>query len=216
MHTSLLMHMGCVRSVLIHLLPGLAIFARKYASVPPQVTQLAPSWLPLGLSSPALQQQPAWQPSGLAGNLGWLFVAPLGFYLAWQALYFLIVQVCCSFRVLTPVFSGLWSAAHGSTVAMRGCWQCRCQRSQGDPRCHVYKELTDLRSCQCLHADSLPPVSDLQGGVQQSCTSQHTAGPRPHCDIRSWHNGMQQHSWDSASPQRTLSWLKPRQVASMP
>ena len=80
-------------SVLIHLLPGLAVFARKYASIPPGVAAVLPGWLPLGLRSSVLQQQPAWQPSGLAGNLWWLFALPLGFYLAWQLLYFLTVQV---------------------------------------------------------------------------------------------------------------------------
>lgn len=82
-------------STLMHLLPGLAVFAHRYhtplelrgwrglvrcASDLGSCFKVASS-----ATAPAVARpQPLWV---------WLVVAPLAFYLAWQLLYFLVVQV---------------------------------------------------------------------------------------------------------------------------
>lgn len=71
-------------SVLIHQLPGLALFAYKYYQPP----QIAAKYLPS--SSIVLQSLPRY-------SFRWSFLAPLSFYLLWQMAYFLIVQVALSF-----------------------------------------------------------------------------------------------------------------------
>jgi hypothetical protein len=101
-------------SVLIHLLPGLAMWAHRWvpgASAHPltlfKSSQLsyqhpdAANPLP-GLQLPELSHQ---HPYGYFGKgaaraatstsqpLVWLCAAPLAFYLAWQLVYFLVVQV---------------------------------------------------------------------------------------------------------------------------
>lgn len=86
--------LSCVCSVLMHLLPGLALFAHRYYTPAglrglqglsaAAAALLQGRWPDVG-QVPALQQA---QPLVL-----WLVVAPLAFYIAWQLLYFLIVQV---------------------------------------------------------------------------------------------------------------------------
>lgn len=75
----------CCRSVLIHLLPGLALFAHRYAPVPEVVGH---TWRRMfgGAGQTDLTAQ---TPPGFF----WVFGAPLIFYLVWQLIYALIVQV---------------------------------------------------------------------------------------------------------------------------
>ena len=94
---SVLTGVPVAHSVLIHLLPGLALFARRYCGAPTGVQQtalqimhvLAPSRWP-GSQGNVVR---GGQPSGVVGSLVWLFVVPLLFYTAWQLVYFLVVQV---------------------------------------------------------------------------------------------------------------------------
>ncbi|CAL5222529.1 g4904 [Coccomyxa viridis] len=74
-------------SVLIHLLPGLALFAHRYAPVPEVVGH---TWRRMfggaGRTDLTAQKPP---------EFFWVFGAPLIFYVVWQLMYFLIVQVMC-------------------------------------------------------------------------------------------------------------------------
>ncbi|EIE25281.1 hypothetical protein COCSUDRAFT_40577 [Coccomyxa subellipsoidea C-169] len=72
-------------SVLIHLLPGLALFAHRYAPVPESLLSV---WRRVvgGEQSVAVAE-----PAGIF----WIFGAPLVFYVIWQLMYFIIVQVMC-------------------------------------------------------------------------------------------------------------------------
>lgn len=73
----------CACSVLIHLLPGLALFAHRYAPVPVSLQHL---WRHIfggtQLAAPAD-----------SADVFWIFGAPLIFYMVWQLMYFIIVQV---------------------------------------------------------------------------------------------------------------------------
>jgi hypothetical protein len=86
-------------SVLMHLLPGLALFAHRYHTPPGlrgwrSISQYLPQLL-RGSVTPT-GQVPQLPP--LTHCLLWLIVAPLLFYITWQLVYFVIVQVlCCSF-----------------------------------------------------------------------------------------------------------------------
>ena len=104
-------------SVLIHLLPGLALFCYRFL-MPAGISTLQQAhdhaWA-RALALLAAHQQgaadaqahlqhqlaqhwghtPATQiGGGLPGQVLWLWVLPTAFYLVWQAVYWLIVQVC--------------------------------------------------------------------------------------------------------------------------
>jgi hypothetical protein len=96
---------GCC-SVLVHLLPGLAMFAHRHFATPRGWRQ----WLSVAsgalLPSPGADGGHAAAPAygaaresaalaGLPQKALWLFCAPLLYYLAWQLLYFVVVQVRC-------------------------------------------------------------------------------------------------------------------------
>ncbi len=66
--------------MLIHQLPGLALFAYKYYHPPAAAARYLPS---LGIAVDSLPRY----------SFRWSFLAPLSFYLLWQIAYFLIVQV---------------------------------------------------------------------------------------------------------------------------
>ena len=71
--------------MLIHLLPGLALFAHRYAPVPEVVGH---TWRRMfggaGKTDLTAQKPP---------EFFWVFGAPLIFYVVWQLMYFFIVQV---------------------------------------------------------------------------------------------------------------------------
>ena len=81
---------GC--SVLIHLLPGLAVWAHRHFPAPPEVHGAAAQaahavgWTSFGAL--AVQQPQQQAPSWLL-----MLAAPLLFYAVWQVLYWVIVQV---------------------------------------------------------------------------------------------------------------------------
>ena len=84
-----------VRSVLVHLLPGLALFALQHAPFPTASSQNAALRV-LSLADKFQQQQQHLRQHPLpSAQLIWLVVAPLGFYAVWQLSYWFIVQVCC-------------------------------------------------------------------------------------------------------------------------
>ena len=72
------------RSVLIHLLPGLALFAHRHCRAPEPVVQV---WQYLWGPPPASAAADA------PLSFFWISGAPLLFYAAWQLMYFVIVQV---------------------------------------------------------------------------------------------------------------------------
>ena len=72
------------RSVLIHLLPGLALFAHRHCRAPEPVVQV---WQYLWGPPPADVAADA------PVSFFWISAAPLLFYAAWQLMYFIIVQV---------------------------------------------------------------------------------------------------------------------------
>lgn len=83
------LHAVC--SVLVHLLPGLALFALRHAPVPPAISQHS-AMRYLSLAEPFRQPQNLFQHQ--QHQLLWLTVAPLAFYAVWQFGYWFIVQVC--------------------------------------------------------------------------------------------------------------------------
>ncbi len=90
-------------SVLIHLLPGLALFAHRYAPVPESLLSV---WRRVvgGEQSVAVAE-----PAGIF----WIFGAPLVFYVIWQLMYFIIVQVrgdMCLANHALKVTSVVWGA----------------------------------------------------------------------------------------------------------
>mmetsp|Transcript_3008 Transcript_3008/g.7455 ORF Transcript_3008/g.7455 Transcript_3008/m.7455 type:complete len:368 (-) Transcript_3008:383-1486(-) len=90
-------------SVLVHLLPGLAMFAYTHHWPQPASSHTLRSVLQLTLAPGASQHSSPDAPSGMssrqamhvqgAAAVQWLVIAPLAFYMAWQLLYFLVVQV---------------------------------------------------------------------------------------------------------------------------
>lgn len=82
------------RSVLMHLLPGLAVFAHRHHT-PTGLRGLkglaAAAGALLQGRQPDVGQLPAAQQA--SPLVLWLVVAPLAFYITWQLLYFLVVQV---------------------------------------------------------------------------------------------------------------------------
>lgn len=84
-----------VRSVLVHLLPGLALFALQHAPFPTAISQNAALRVLSLADKFQQQQQHLRQHPFLSAQLIWLVVAPLGFYAVWQLSYWFIVQVCC-------------------------------------------------------------------------------------------------------------------------
>lgn len=95
-------HAGC--SVLVHLLPGLALFALQHAPVPSAVSQ-HPTLHFLSLAETFRQPQAQWQPQQLL----WLMLAPVVFYAAWQFVYWFIVQVCCEKFILQHKYETSYS-----------------------------------------------------------------------------------------------------------
>lgn len=71
-------------SVLIHLLPGLALFAQRHFPPPASVSHIRL------LNSASYAGE-----AGSSAIFWWLLVAPLVFYAAWQTVYWFTVQVCC-------------------------------------------------------------------------------------------------------------------------
>ena len=81
-------------SVLIHALPGMALFAHRYAPVPSAVLE------GIARVSPATARWAALPSSApVETSLLWTFATPLAFYGAWQLMYFLVVQVSCRHRM---------------------------------------------------------------------------------------------------------------------
>ena len=81
--TSRVLSTAVARSVLIHLLPGLALFAHRHCTAPEPVVQV---WQYLwGAPPAAVAETPV--------SFFWISGAPLLFYAAWQLMYFVIVQV---------------------------------------------------------------------------------------------------------------------------
>lgn len=85
--------MSFAYSVLIHALPGAALFAHRYAPVPPAVVAAISS------VSPVLARWAGARSGGIGGGaqietgLLWNLGAPLLFYAVWQLMYWLVVQV---------------------------------------------------------------------------------------------------------------------------
>lgn len=70
--------------MLIHLLPGLALFAQRHFPPPEAASHIR--WLSL--------PQYTGEHDGSA-TFWWFLVAPFIFYATWQTVYWFIVQVCC-------------------------------------------------------------------------------------------------------------------------
>lgn len=83
--------------MLIHLLPGLAMFVHQHYSVPrtlPQLVERVVCAVGHGQETSACAGLGAGRvPEHLPNSFLWLFLAPLVFYATWQAFYWLIVQV---------------------------------------------------------------------------------------------------------------------------
>ena len=76
-------------SVLIHLLPGLALFAQRHFPPPSSLAAIR-----------LLNSVSYGGEHSSSTSFWWCLVAPIIFYAAWQAVYWFIVQVCpCSCSV---------------------------------------------------------------------------------------------------------------------
>lgn len=95
-------------SVLVHLLPGLAVFALQHAPVPSAVSQSSALRF-LSLAEPFRQQHNSKQHQQPNAQLVWLVLAPLGFYAVWQLVYWFIVQVCCESFIIQHKYETSYS-----------------------------------------------------------------------------------------------------------
>lgn len=93
-------------SVMIHLFPGLAVFAHKWSGGPktPAAVRacLARTYTLLRQHQPLTSALQCWEQPPTAPptppeatTLVWTFAAPLLFYGVWQFIYWAVVQVCC-------------------------------------------------------------------------------------------------------------------------
>jgi hypothetical protein len=84
-------------SVLMHLLPGLAMFAHTHFPDPPQLAaqllRRRGSAEEHVVALPVAGAETAFVFRFSPGSFFWLFIMPMLFYLAWQLIYFLVVQV---------------------------------------------------------------------------------------------------------------------------
>ena len=111
---------GDARSVLIHLLPGLALFAQRHFPPPEAASRIR--WLSL--------PQYTGEHDGSA-TFWWCLVAPFIFYATWQTVYWFIVQVAmlCHFEPMASI-------ALQSTMWLLPCLHCLayaaylCQQAQ--------------------------------------------------------------------------------------
>jgi hypothetical protein len=102
----------------MHLLPGLAMYAHRHFPDPPAIVasfgRNLPPLLPWNSSEGG---NSGFKSNFAAGSLFWLFVMPMAFYLAWQFLYFLVVQVSkACIMDSKPVSVDLWLPQYCCTV----------------------------------------------------------------------------------------------------
>lgn len=108
-------------SVLIHLLPGLAVWAHRHFPAPLEVHAAAAKaahtvgWTSFG--APAVQQPKQQAPSWLL-----MLAAPLMFYAVWQALYWVIVQVLLGSYIKSHGFHTSYSSLAQRAKKANNIW----------------------------------------------------------------------------------------------
>lgn len=114
-------------SVLIHLLPGLAMFAYRHYPTPQGYWF---SHLPFfkGGREPYLDQ----------GRLQWLVLAPMMFYLCWQLMYFLVVQVALRSWILKHKYDTSYSCLARRAAKTNNFWNRLVRRGSPLRRCFMY------------------------------------------------------------------------------
>ena len=88
------MTMSHLVSTLVHVLPGAALFSRELVAVAAAAGGRGEGKRFFS------REEPEQQPKNFLWLLQYQFVAPLCFYIAWQLLYFLVVQVVCRESIL--------------------------------------------------------------------------------------------------------------------
>eukprot|EP00775_Hariotina_reticulata_P009226 gene9226-9391_t len=129
-------------SVLMHLLPGLAVFAHRYYT--PSSLR---GWRGMRDSGLRLLQhkagfdsvvQPAARPSHLAL---WLVVAPLLFYMVWQLFYFLVVQVLFRSFILRHGYDTSYTCLARRAAKTNNVWNRLVRKGSIMRRCAMYGAL---------------------------------------------------------------------------
>jgi hypothetical protein len=133
-------------SALMHLLPGLAIFTHQhYPSIHGWRAALAYSKQQLSsMGSSAGASQPL-QPSPLpaaalapCSTSTWLLAAPLAFYLTWQLLYYVTVQLCCRRYILATGQETSYIGLAKRAAKTNNVWNRLVRRGSATRRCLLY------------------------------------------------------------------------------
>lgn len=124
-------------SVLIHLLPGLALFAHRAGGRGPQPTPSS-AWMAYFDWSHKL---PSEFLEARVSSLLWLLAAPLAFYCAWQLLYFLIVQVCFRRFILQHHYETSYIQLARRAAKTNNFWNRLVRRGSALRRCVAYGTL---------------------------------------------------------------------------
>ena len=107
-------------SVLIHLLPGLALFAHRHCTVPEPWMH---AWQYVTSAAAPASDVPADNPV----SFFWISGAPLLFYAAWQLMYFFIVQASpVALKATSPPGSCLVFGQYRTCVTFHGVGMHRC------------------------------------------------------------------------------------------
>lgn len=139
-------------SVLMHLLPGLAMFANRYYPSPAGwrgmldagCNLLSGAWFdPAAASQHVPLQQQQQTPSGselpLQDNkYTWLLAAPLLFYASWQIIYWFVVQVACRSFILRNGYDTSYNCLARRAAKTNNFWNRTIRRGSLPRRCFMY------------------------------------------------------------------------------
>ncbi|KAK9835776.1 hypothetical protein WJX74_007661 [Apatococcus lobatus] len=117
-------------SVLMHGLPGLALFMHRHFPPPETAVEglrhaachiLPARWQLSSREGSAAAEPQLWQ-QDTTTSLVWSFLLPLGFYALWQLVYFLIVQVACRGIILRNKFETSYSTLAKRAAKSNNFW----------------------------------------------------------------------------------------------
>eukprot|EP01025_Chloroclados_australasicus_P068792 TRINITY_DN958_c0_g1_i3.p2 TRINITY_DN958_c0_g1~~TRINITY_DN958_c0_g1_i3.p2 ORF type:complete len:486 (+),score=50.96 TRINITY_DN958_c0_g1_i3:89-1459(+) len=143
-------------SVLIHLLPGLAMFAQRYFDAPRGLGEIYESMKCIAVSSikvrnpedlysilqcnRSIQADSPYTPY-TQDTLLWYFIAPMVFYIVWQFIYWLIVQVIFRDLILRKGYDTSYSALARRAAKSNSFWNRFVRRGSLARRVALYGAL---------------------------------------------------------------------------
>ena len=121
-------------SVLVHVLPGLALFARKWHTS-------VPASIPAPLATLARGGGPPPPPVTLMDAITDGVLLPMVFYGAWQLFYFIFVHLAYGRFIVTHRYDTSYRALARRTAAVHSVWGCIVRRGSPTRRIVVYGAL---------------------------------------------------------------------------